>query len=98
MEWHLLELCVVGNGEIFRGIVGVHLYRSYYIDWAIRNATFSLLFMLISYLRLYPQFVFCSKRYVLLTGSSATVLKVRLNVTVRSKERFRRGRDNFSEV
>jgi hypothetical protein len=58
---------------------------------------FSILIVLILYLRLYPQFVFCTKRYVLLTGSSATVLKVRLNMTVRSKERLRRGMEKFSE-
>jgi len=38
------------------------------------------------------QFVFCTKLYFLSTGSSATVLKVRLNRMVHSKDRFRRGR------
>ena len=56
------------------------------------------LLMLILYLRLYPQFVFCTKRYVLLIGSSATILKVRLNRTVHSKDRFWRGREKFSEI
>ena len=27
-----VELCVVGNEEIFNQIVGVHLYRIYYTD------------------------------------------------------------------
>jgi hypothetical protein len=98
MEWHLLELCVVVNGELLHGIMGVHLYRSYYTNWAILNATFSVLLMLMLCLRLYPQFLFCTKRYVLLTSSSATVLTDRRNVTVRSKERCRRGREKLCEI
>jgi len=58
----------------------------------------SVLLMLILCLRLYPQFVFCTERYVLLVGSSAVVLKVRLNRTVHNKDRFRWGREKFSEI
>ena len=59
------------------------------------NPNISVLLMLISCILLYPQFVFYNKCYTLLTGSDVTVLKVRLNQTVHSKDRFRRGWGNF---
>ena len=41
--------------------------------------------------------MFCTKRYLLLTGSSVlvTVLKVSFNWMVHSKDSFRRGKDKF---
>jgi len=58
----------------------------------------SSLFMLILCLQLCTQFVFCTKRYFLLTGSSAAVLKVRLNRIVNSKDRFRKRKEKLSEI
>ena len=56
-----------------------------------------ILILLILYLQLYPQFVFCTKRYFLLTGSSTNVLKVRLSRMVYSKDGFWRGKEKFSQ-
>jgi hypothetical protein len=54
--------------------------------------------ILISRLALYPQSVLCTKRYVLLTSSGAAALTDRRNVTVRSKDCFRMGREKLSEI
>ena len=58
----------------------------------------SVLRMLILRLRQYPQFVFCTKRYFLFTGCSTNVLKVKLNLMFHIKNRFKGGKEKFSEI